>query len=73
MICAKNSENVARCPAKQLSIERHQRLHMPAADLVPLQSQQASQHPRTGEGILQVKPTETLHDPEVADDTGRGR
>src|SRR2546430_13722458 len=34
----------------------HQRLHMPAADLAPLQSQQASQHTRTGEGILQVQP-----------------
>ena len=42
-----------------------QRLHMPAADLAPLQSQQASQHPRTGEGILQVQPIETLHDLEV--------
>src|SRR5664279_2550757 len=35
---------------------------MPAADLAPLQSQQASQHTRTGEGILQVQPIETLHD-----------
>ena len=43
----------------------HQRLHMPAADLAPLQSQQASQHTRTGEGILQVQPIETLHDREV--------
>jgi hypothetical protein len=32
----------------------HQRLHMPASDLAPLGSQQASQHPRAGEGILQV-------------------
>ena len=43
----------------------HERLHMPAADLAPLQSQQASQHTRTGEGILQVQPIETLHDLEV--------
>ena len=43
----------------------HERLHMPAADLAPLQSQQASQHTRTGEGILQVQPIETLHDREV--------
>jgi len=40
----------------------HERLHMPAADLAPLQSQQASQHTRTGEGILQVQPIQTLHD-----------
>jgi hypothetical protein len=33
----------------------HQRLHMPAADLAPLQSQQAAQHTRTGEGKLQVE------------------
>jgi hypothetical protein len=38
---------------------------MPAADLVPLQSQQASQHTRTGEGILQVQPIETLHDRQI--------
>src|SRR6202163_2665270 len=43
----------------------HERLHMPAADLAPLQSQQASQHPRAGEGKLQVQPIETLHDREV--------
>src|ERR1700682_3863562 len=43
----------------------HQRLHMPAADLAPLGSQQASQHPRAGEGKLQVQPIETLHDREV--------
>src|SRR6266576_1725131 len=43
----------------------HQRLHMPAADLAPLQSQQPSQHTRTGEGILQVQPVETPHDLEV--------
>src|SRR6201991_3566598 len=38
---------------------------MPAADLAPLQSQQASQHTRTGEGILQVQPIETLHDRQI--------
>src|SRR3979409_2211293 len=38
---------------------------MPAADLAPLQSQQASQHTRTGEGILQVQSIETLHDGEI--------
>src|SRR3981189_1657757 len=43
----------------------HQRLHMPAADLAPLQSQQASQHTRTGEGILQVQPIQMPHDREV--------
>src|SRR5471032_2574230 len=38
---------------------------MPAADLAPLQGQQASQHTRTGEGILQVQPIETLHDRQI--------
>src|SRR5437667_309674 len=38
---------------------------MPAADLAPLQSQQAAQHTRTGEGILQVQPIETLHEGEI--------
>src|ERR1700716_4121036 len=38
---------------------------MPAADLAPLQSQQASQHTRTGEGILQVQPIQMPHDREV--------
>jgi hypothetical protein len=38
---------------------------MPAADFAPLQSQQASQHTRTGEGILQVRPIELPHDLEV--------
>src|SRR4029079_14929094 len=37
----------------------HQRLHMPAADLAPLQSQRAAQHTRTGERILQMQPVET--------------
>ena len=43
----------------------HQRLDMPAADLAPLGSQQASQHTRTGEGILKVQPIETLHDRQI--------
>src|SRR5438445_4678029 len=43
----------------------HQRLHMPAADLAPLQSQQASQHTRTGEGELQGQPIQMPHDREV--------
>jgi hypothetical protein len=43
----------------------HQRLHMPAADLAPLQSQQTSQHARTGEGELQVQPIQMPHDGEV--------
>src|ERR1700692_3034291 len=38
---------------------------MPPADLVPLQSQQASQHTRTGEGELQVQPIQMPHDHEV--------
>src|SRR5258705_7935374 len=38
---------------------------MPAADLAPLQSQQASQHTRTGEGVFQVQPIELPHDREV--------
>src|SRR3977135_4183899 len=38
---------------------------MPATDLAPLQSQQASQHPRTGEGILQGQPIETLHERQI--------
>src|SRR5947207_2900760 len=44
---------------------QHQRVHMPAADLAPLESQQPSQHTRSGEGILQVQPVETPHDLEV--------
>jgi hypothetical protein len=43
----------------------HQRLHMPAADLAPLGSQQASQHSRAGEGKLQMQPVETPHDREI--------
>jgi hypothetical protein len=38
---------------------------MPAADLAPLQSQQASQHPRTGEGELKVQRIQMPHDREV--------
>jgi hypothetical protein len=40
---------------------------MPAADLAPLQSQQAAQHTRTGEGELQVQPIELPHDREVGE------
>src|ERR1700687_4180861 len=38
---------------------------MPAADLAPLGSQQASQHSRAGEGELQVQPIETPHDRKI--------
>src|SRR6266496_5706899 len=38
---------------------------MPAADLAPLQSQQASQHTRTGEGKLQMQLIQMPHDREV--------
>jgi hypothetical protein len=38
----------------------HQRFHMPAADLAPLGSQQASQHSRAGEGKLQVHRQQAL-------------
>ena len=43
----------------------HQRLDVPTADLAPLGSQQASQHPRAGERELQMQPVETPHDREV--------
>src|SRR5260370_805521 len=43
----------------------HQRLYMPSAGLAPLGSEQASQHPRTGERKLQMHPVEPLHDREV--------
>ncbi|MGY4601090.1 hypothetical protein ACVWXL_008836 [Bradyrhizobium sp. GM22.5] len=43
----------------------HYRFDMPAADLAPLGSQQASQHPRTGERKLQMQPIETPHDREI--------
>ena len=38
---------------------------MPAADLAPIGSQQASQHPRTGERELQMQPVETPHDRDI--------
>src|SRR5688500_11904994 len=38
---------------------------MPAPDLAPLARQQASQHPRTREGELQMQPVEPSHDREV--------
>src|SRR3954453_18417123 len=38
---------------------------MPASDLAPLGSQQASQHPRAGEGALNVQPVDPPHDREV--------
>src|SRR5215469_9248807 len=43
---------------------------MPAADLAPLSSQQASQHSRAREWELQMQPVETPHDREVG---GRDR
>src|SRR5206468_5193684 len=43
----------------------HQRFDMPTADLAPLGSQQASQHPRAGERKLQMQPVETSHDLQV--------
>src|SRR6202040_2477417 len=43
----------------------HQRLDMPTAGLAPLGSQQASQHPRTGERKLQMQPAETSHNLQV--------
>jgi hypothetical protein len=38
---------------------------MPAADLAPFGSQQASQHPRAREGELQMQLVEAPHDREV--------
>jgi hypothetical protein len=38
---------------------------MPAADLAPFGSQQASQHPRASEGELQMQLVEAPHDREV--------
>ena len=43
----------------------HQRLHVTTADLAPLGSQQASQHPRAGKGELQMQTVETPHDRKV--------
>jgi len=66
-----------RCP--RMAIKRfyphpfHQRLTMTPADLVPLGIQQASQHPRAGEGELQMQPIEMPHDLQVVADTGRGQ
>ena len=40
----------------------HQRLHVTTSDLAPLGHQQAAQHPRAGEGELQMQPVETPHD-----------
>src|SRR3954468_23584534 len=44
----------------------HQRLHVTPADLVSLGSQQAAQHPRAGEGELQMHPVEPSHELQVA-------
>src|SRR5450631_3720589 len=38
---------------------------MPTANLAPLSSQQASQHPRAGKRKLQMQPVETSHDLQV--------
>src|SRR5450759_5236933 len=38
---------------------------MPTADLAPLGSQQASQHPRAGKRKLQMQPVETAHNLQV--------
>ena len=43
----------------------HQRLHVTAADLAPLGHQQAAQHPRAGEGELQMQPVEMPHDRKI--------
>jgi CheY-like chemotaxis protein len=43
----------------------HQRLHMTTADLAPIGSQQPSQHPRAGEGKLQMQLVDLPHDREV--------
>src|SRR5665213_1153725 len=39
----------------------HQRFDMPTADLAPLGSQQASQHPRAGEWKFQMQSVEPPH------------
>ena len=47
---------------------------MPAAELAPLGSQQASQHPRASEGELQMQLVEAPHQiARLAQDTGRGK
>src|ERR1039458_492391 len=38
---------------------------MPTADLAPIGSQQASQHPRAGKRKLQMQPVETTHNLQV--------
>jgi len=43
----------------------HQRFHMTPADLAPLGSQQAAQHPTPSEGELQMQSVETPHDRKV--------
>jgi hypothetical protein len=43
----------------------HERFDMPTADLAPIGSQQASQHPRTGERELQMQPVEMPHDRQI--------
>jgi len=43
----------------------HQHLHMTPTDLVPLGIQQASQHPRAGEGKIQMQPIEMPHDIQI--------
>src|SRR5258708_5219883 len=43
----------------------HQRLHVTPADLASLGIQQASQHPRAGEGELQMQPIEMPHDLQI--------
>jgi hypothetical protein len=41
-------------------------LTWPTADLEPLGSQQASQHPRASKRKLQMQPVETTHDLEIS-------
>ena len=43
----------------------HQRFDMPAPDLAPLGSQQATQHPRAGEGELQMQLVNPPHQRKV--------
>src|SRR5450631_3600991 len=43
----------------------HEGLHMPAADLAPIECQQAAQHPRTGEWELGVQPVDLRHEVKV--------
>jgi hypothetical protein len=61
----------ARFAGARTAIERfyphplHQRLHMTAADLAPLSSQQASQHPRAGKRKLQMQLVNPPHQSEI--------